>query len=226
MTTSANFSKPALACLIILMLIAPTLWAQSPKGAVGPPAPPPPVSQEPPPSLPIKSVADALAPTGWGRYGVGEPERFSLILPGQPNVDAQRMNLSPEVTITVRTYMTMAESGVYGATYLEGFPIASMNEANKRTFFQTFVTSFMDSFQESVKDRGVLTSLNKLEQRVATASGLEGYEQDFSYDRMMGRVRLVFDGGRAYAVMAFWNAFSLNSERSIFFESLRVNTKR
>lgn len=80
----------------------------------------------------------------------------------------------------------------------------------------------MDGFQESVKSRGVITSPKRLAQRAATADGLAGYEQDFSYERLMGRVRLVFDGRRAYAVMAVWNGLSSNSERDTFFESLRV----
>jgi hypothetical protein len=65
-----------------------------------------------------------------------------------------------------------------------------------------------------------------LEQRTATVSGLAGYEQDFSYDKVMGRVRLVFDPASAYAVVAVWPGSSSNSEVSAFFESLKVNPKR
>ena len=73
------------------------------------------------------------------------------------------------------------------------------------------------------KQEGQLTIL---EQRTATAGGLAGYEQDFSYGRATGRVRLVFDAGSAYAVAAVWNGLSSNSERQAFFESLQVKAKR
>ena len=52
------------------------------------------------------------------------------------------------------------------------------------------------------------------------------YEQDFSRDALKGRVRLVFDVGRAYAVVTFLNAHSTSGERSTFFESLQVNAGR
>lgn len=189
------------------------------------PPPVPPSAQPTPPPIPAKPVADKLAPAGWTRYAVGEPALFSLILPAEPGASVERMNITPGVAVTVRTYLSSTDSGVYGATYVEDLPAASLTETMKRSFFEGFVKGFAEGFQEGMKTNGVDGQLTMLEQRTATASGLAGYEQDFSFDRLTGRVRLVFDGGRAYAVMAFWNALSTNSERSIFFESLRV-TKR
>jgi len=224
MKTASNFSNLALAVLVVLMLGATTVWAQSPKGKVAPP-PPPPIRQEPP-LLPIKSVADTLAPAGWTRYEVGEPARFSLILPAAPGASVERMNIPPGVAVTVRNYLSSTDSGIYGAIYVEDLPAASLNESAKRTFFDGFVKGFAQGFQEGMKANGVVGQLQMSEQRTATAGWLAGYEQDFSFDKLTGRVRLVFDGGRAYAVLAFWNALSSNSERSTFFESLKVNQKR
>jgi hypothetical protein len=63
--------------------------------------------------------------------------------------------------------------------------------------------------------------------RAQSAKGkATGYEQDFSYGEAMGRVRLVFDSGSAYAVVAIWKGLSSNTEIDAFFESLEVNTKR
>ena len=207
-----------------------TAQARAQKHAEGkiilPPAPPPPIAQAsplpPPTTLPVKPVADKLAPTGWTRYEVGEPALFSLILPAVPEASAERMNVIPGVSVTVRVYLSATDSGVYGATYVEGLPAASMSDAMKQAFFESFITSFMDGFEKSAQSRGVVTSLRRLEQRTATAGGLSGYEQDFSYDKLLGRVRLVFDGRRAYAVLSVWNGLSSNSERNAFFESLRI----
>ena len=220
MKAASNFSQLALAPLIILMLGATTVWAQNPKGKV---VPPPPSKQETP--LPAKPVADKLAPAGWTRYEVGEPVRFSLILPAEPSMSVERINITPGVVVTARTYLSSTDSGVYGATYVDDLPASMLNEAMKRTFFEGFVKGFAEGFQEGMKANGVVGQLQMLEQGTATASGLAGYERDFSFDKLTGRVRLVFDGGRAYAVLAFWNALSSNSERSTFFESLKVNRK-
>jgi hypothetical protein len=65
-----------------------------------------------------------------------------------------------------------------------------------------------------------------LEQRAATVGGLAGYEQDFSYGNVRGQMRLVFDAGSAYAVVAVRKGLSSRSEISAFFESLKVNAKR
>ncbi|MCA1556743.1 MAG: hypothetical protein LC747_08655, partial [Acidobacteria bacterium] len=225
MKAASTSSQFALATLVILMLGATTVWAQGPKGKVVPPPPPPPRKQEPPPPLPAKPVADKLAPVGWTRYEVGEPARFSLILPAEPSMSVERMNMAPGVAVTARAYLSSTDSGVYGATYVDDLPATILNEATKRTFFEGFVKGFAQGFQEGMKANGVAGQLQMLEQRTATASGLAGYERDFSFDKLTGRVRLVFDGGRAYAVMAFWNALSSNSERSTFFESLKINRK-
>lgn len=232
MNVSLKFSRHALALLFVVTMATATASAQQQQtGAEGkiilPPKPVPPLAQPPLLTLPAKPVADKLAPPGWTRYEIGEPAEFSLILPAEPDASVERMNIIPGAAMSVRVYLSSADSGVYGATFVEGLPAAAMNEDWKRTFFESFMTSFVDGFQETVKNRGVITSLRRLEQRAATAAGgLTGYEQDFSYDKLMGRVRLVFDGGRAYAVMAVWNGFSTNNERSTFFESLTVNTKR
>ena len=222
MKISTQFYRPALALLCAVTFGTATARAQ--KGGEGKLVSPPShaTAQASPVPLPARAVEDKLAPAGWTRYEVGEPARFSLILPAAPEVSAERMNITPGVAVTVRVYLSSADSGVYGATYLEGLPTAASNDEMRRTFFKSFVTSFMEGLQESVKDRGVITSLKRLEQRAATADGLAGYEQDFSYERLMGRVRLVFDGRRAYAVMAVWNGLSSNGERSTFFESLRI----
>jgi hypothetical protein len=224
MNISPKFGRAALALLSVVTI--GTAAARAQKGAEGkisaPPSRPTTQASPLPSPLPARPVADKLAPAGWTRYEVGEPARFSLILPAVPSVSAERMNITPGVSVTVRVYLSSTDSGVYGATYLEGLPAAAMRDDAKRAFFESFMTSFMDGFQAGVMDRGVVTSLRRLEQRAATADGLTGYEQDFSYERLMGRVRLVFDGGKAYAVMAVWNGLSSNSERHTFFESLRV----
>lgn len=223
MKTAANFSRLTLAALVMLALGAGSMWAQSAEGKA---VPPPPIKQPPPPPLRARPVADKLAPAGWTRYEVGEPARFSLILPAPPNESVERMNLASGVAVTARTYLSSTDSGVYGATYVDDLPAAMRNEAMKRTFFEGFVKGFAEGFQSGMKANGVAGQLQMLEQRTTTANGLAGYEQDFTFDKLMGRVRLVFEGGRAYAVLAFWNGLSSNSERNTFFESLKVNTKR
>jgi len=226
MKTASNFSQLALAGLIILTLGATTVWPQSAEGKVVPP-PPPPIQQGPPPPLPIKPVADTLAPAGWARYGIGEPERFSLILPAPPEVSSERITLAPGVVMAVRYYMTSGAAGVYGATYIEDLPAAGdMTETQRRAFFDGFVKGFVDGFQEGMQKQGSTEQLKMLEQRSATASGLAGYEQDVSFALYTGRLRLVFDGRRAYALIALWTADASESERKAFYESLRVNTKR
>jgi hypothetical protein len=227
MKTGSNFCRLALASLFAVSIGITAARAQQgeDKKILAPPASPPLVQPQPSP-LPVKAVADKSAPTGWTRYEIGEPARFSLILPAQPGVSAERMNVTPGVTVHVQTFLSSADSGVYGATYVDDLPAAALNEAMKRTFFDGFVKGFAEGFQEGMKAHGAGGQLKMLEQRTTTASGLSGYEQDFSFDGLTGRVRLVFDGGRAYAVLAFWNALSTNGERSTFFESLKVNLKR
>lgn len=231
MKITPKLCRPALALLFVLAIgTTASAWAQKRAGekTISPPTPAPARTQlsPPPVSLPFKPVADTSAPAGWTRYEVGEPALFSLLLPAEPGASVERMNVAPGVAVTVRTYLSAVDSGVYGATYVEGLPTGTPGDAMQRAFFESFMTSFIGGFEESVRSRGVITSVKRLEQRAATAGGLVGYEQDFSYDKALGRVRLVFGGGRAYAVLAVWNGLSSNSERGAFFESLKVNTKR
>lgn len=179
-----------------------------------------------PPTLAARPVADKLAPAGWMRYEVGRPTRFSLILPGEPSGSTERMSLTPKIAVTVRTYISLGESGLYGATYIDDLPAEIMNEALKRTFFESFVKGFAEGFQAGMNKTGTTEQVKMLEQRPATAAGLAGYEQDFAFDKMTGRVRLVYDGARAYAVLSFWSDPATNSDRDAFFGSLRVNKGR
>jgi hypothetical protein len=220
MKTGSNFCRLALASLFVFTLAQATVWAQSSEGK--PAAPPAPPTPSP---LPVKPVADKSAPAGWTRYEIGEPARLSLLLPSQPGASAERMNVAPGVTVMVQTFLSPTDSGVYGAMYLDGLPAVKLDKAFKQTLFESFVGGFARGFQKGLQASGRTGQLTILEQRATTMSGLTGYEQDFSFDTLKGRVRLVFDRGRAYAVVAFWNALSSNSERSTFFESLRV-TKR
>lgn len=189
-------------------------------------SPPSPPSSAQPSSLPAKRVADNLAPAGWTRYEIGEPARFTLILPAEPVARVERVAVITDVEATARNYMSVADSGVYGVSYLDALPAALLNEARKRAIFESFVKEFTESIEARMKEGGTDARLIMLEQHAASASGLAGYEQDFSCGQMKGRVRLVFDVGSAYAVVAVWNGLSSNSERNAFFESLKVNPKR
>jgi|GEM_PF-2351114 len=177
-------------------------------------------------SLPARPVADKLAPAGWKRYEFGEPARFSLILPGEPATKVDRPDIIPGVMATVRNFMSVTDSGVYGVSYLDTLPPALLDETGKREFSERFVKGLAAGFQSGMKARGMDVSLTMSEQRRAAVGGLAGYEQDFSYGEAKGRVRLVFDARSAYAVVAVWNPLSSNRERKAFFESLKVNTKR
>jgi hypothetical protein len=179
-----------------------------------------------PPPLVARPVADKLAPAGWTRYEIGQPTRFSLILPGAPSANAERMTLTPKIAVTVRNYMSLGESGLYGATYIDDLPAEVMNAAMKRTFFESFVEGFAKGFQAQMSKSGAGGQVKMLEQRPAMAAGLAGYEQDFSFDTMTGRVRLVYDGSRAYAVLSFWSDPATNGDRAAFFDSLRVSRAR
>jgi hypothetical protein len=179
-----------------------------------------------PAPLPARPVADKLAPAGWTRYEIGQPTRFSLILPGQPTGSAERMVFSPKVSMTVRNYMSLGDSGLYGATYIDDLPADIMNAAMKRTFFEYFVKGFAEGFQTQMNKTGTTAQVKMLEQRAATAGGLSGYEQDFEFDKMTGRVRLVYDGARAYAVLSFWSDPATDADRIVFFDSLRVGKAR
>ncbi|HEY9403093.1 MAG TPA: hypothetical protein VIQ24_10395 [Pyrinomonadaceae bacterium] len=179
-----------------------------------------------PESLPFRPVADKLAPTGWTRYKIGEPARFSLIFPAEPVTNMERSEIIPGVMATVRNFMGVTDSGVYGVSYLDTMPPALLDEKRKREFSERFVKGLAEGFQVGVKARGMDATLTMSEQRTAAIGGLAGYQQDFSYGEATGRVRLVFDARSAYAVVAIWNALSSNSERKAFFESLKVNTKR
>ncbi|HZH29619.1 MAG TPA: hypothetical protein VEY11_02415 [Pyrinomonadaceae bacterium] len=187
--------------------------------------PRPPVVAQPAP-LAARPVADKLAPAGWMRYEIGDPVRLSLLLPGEPVATADRVSLMPGTSGLQRSYMSVRDSGVYGLTYLEGLPAALLQETWKREFFAGFAKEFAGTIQTSLKARGTDVRLTMSEPRAATAGGLIGYEQDFSYGTLMGRVKMVFDGANAYAVVAVWNGLSSSSERSAFFDSLQVNATR
>jgi len=183
-----------------------------------------PIAQPAP--LVARPVADNLAPAGWTRYEIGQPMRFSLILPGEPSGSQERMSLTPKLVVTVRNYMSLGDSGLYGATYIDDLPAELMNDAMKRTFFESFVKGFAEGFQTQMSKTGTSGQVKMLEQRAATAAGLAGYEQDFAFDKMTGRVRLVYDGARAYAVLSFWSDPATEADRIAFFDSLRVNKRR
>ena len=180
----------------------------------------------PPPQSAARPVADTLAPAGWTRYEIGQPTRFSLILPAAPTASAERMTLTSKITVTVRNYMSLGASGLYGATYIDDLPQELMNNAMKQTFFEYFVKGFAEGFQEGMKKGGSAGQMKMLEQRAATTGGLSGYEQDFTFDAMTGRLRLVYDGARAYGVLSISNDPAGDADRATFFDSLRVNRGR
>ena len=223
MKTNVKFPLLSLALLCALAQgTTPPARAQSAKGNPAAPA----ADAAQPAALPAKPVAGKPAPSGWTHYEIGEPARFSLILPAEPVAKVERVTILPGVAATTQTYLSVSKSVVCGVSYLESLPAAARNEAQKQAIFTRFVKEFAESLQSGMKDRDVTVNLTMLEQRTATVSGLAGYEQDFSYDKVMGRVRLVFDPASAYAVVAVWPGSSSNSEVSAFFESLKVNPKR
>lgn len=229
MKTALNFSRFALACLLISTLGAATLWAQSPRGEVGPPAPPPIPQPAPPAPLPLKSVEDKTAPAGWMRYEVGgaTAARFSFILPAAPEVSGERIKMPTGEMIAVRYYMTAGAAGFYGANYLDDMPVASgsWTVTQKQNFFDNFAKGFAEGFQAGISKQGLTDQIKLLERRTAKGGGLAGYEQDVSFGLYSGRLRLVFSGRRAYALVSLWNGNGAESERNAFFEALRVNLK-
>ncbi|HLL15082.1 MAG TPA: hypothetical protein VK388_08460 [Pyrinomonadaceae bacterium] len=216
----AQFCLLALVCA--LTADASPVRAQGAKGDATAPG----ANNAKPASLPARPVADRLAPAGWTRYEIGEPARFSLILPGEPAAKVDEPEIIHGVTATVRNFMSVTDSGVYGVSYLDTLPPALLDEKRKREFSERFVKGLAEGFQVGMKARGMDVTLTMSEQRTTAVGGLAGYEQDFSYGEATGRVRLVFDARSAYAVVAIWNALSSNSERKAFFKSLKVNAKR
>jgi len=223
MNTIPKFPRLFLALLCVLTLGVSPAAAQRPRRKTPPAVP---VGTAQPAALAARSVVDKFAPAGWTRYEIGTPMRFSLILPGKPSESTERMQLTPGIAATVRNYMSLGASGLYGATYIDGLPAGVMNEELKRTFFESFVKGFAEEFQSQMSKTGTSAEVTMLEQRVASAADLAGYEQDFEFDRMTGRIRLVYHGSRAYAVMSLWSETMDDRERTTFFNSLRVNRKR
>lgn len=227
-TTSSNLRKLALAFLFATTPFVSSLRAQTAQRKPAAPAAATTTAPQPSPPLAVKGVVDKLAPAGWTRYEIGEPSRFSLILPAAPTEVSNQVDAGVGAPLTVRNYMVGTETGVYGATYIVGFSAAANNwtEANKRTFFEGFAKGFVKGFQEGMSKQGATEELKVLAQRTATASGLSGHEQDFAFGAILGRVRMVFAGQSAYALAAFWNEQTSESDRKAFFDSLRVNARR
>jgi hypothetical protein len=226
MKTVSNFPRFSLS-LLLLLLCALTFGASHARAQrTARTTPTPPVVVAQPAPLPARPIIDKLAPAGWTRYEIGDPARFSLILPGEPLATAAQVTVIPGEVATARNYLSVTASGLYGVSYLDKLPAALRDDTRKRTFFAGYAKEFAEGFQAGMKNRGLTVSLTMLEQRAATVGGLAGYEQDFSYGDVMGRMRLVFDAGSAYAVVAVWKGLSSHSEISAFFESLNVSTKR
>jgi hypothetical protein len=227
MKTISKFPLLSLAFLCALTANASHAQAQrANNSAADTPAPAAGTTAQASAPLPAKPVADKLAPEGWTRYEIGDPARFSLLLPAEPVVQADRVTIIPGVVATARNYLSVTGSGVYGVSYLDELPAALRDDTRKRTFFVGYVKDFAQGFQAGMKNRGAAVSLTMLEQRPVTFGGMAGYEQDFSYGDVMGRMRLVFDPGSAYAVVAVWKGLSSNNEIDAFFASLKVNAKR
>lgn len=224
MKTDAKF--PLLSLALLCALAHGTAAPARAQRATGTPGAPTADAGRLPAPIPARPVADKLAPAGWLRYEIGEPARLSLILPVAPVAQVDRVSVLPGTAGFSRSYMSVVDSGVYGLSYLEGLPAALLEERWKREFFEGFVKEFTEKIQTMMKARGMDVSLTTSERRAASVGGLAGYEQDFSYGMVKGRVRLVFDGGTAYAVVAVWNGLSSNSERNAFFDSLKVSAKR
>ncbi len=220
-----TFAKFPLLSLVLLCALtqAPAQAQSTARKNTPPPVQPAPAQPAP---LPARPVADKLAPAGWTRYEIGQPTRFSLILPAAPTGSAERMRLTPKMTVTIRNYMSLGASGLYGATYIDDLPAEMLNDAMKRTFFEYFVKGFAEGFREGMKKGGSTAEMKMLEQRAATIAGLSGYEQDFTFEKMTGRLRLVYDGARAYGVLSFASEPMNEADRTAFFNSLRVNRGR
>jgi hypothetical protein len=224
MKTVSNFPRFSLPLLLLCALTFGASHARAQRTARTTPTPPVVVAQPAP--LPARPVADKLAPAGWTRYEIGDPARISLLLPGEPVARVDRVSVIPGTSSLSRSYMSVTDSGVYGLSYVDALPAVLQQEANRPEFFAGFAKEFAETIQTSIKARGTEVSLTMSEPRTTTIGGLAGHEQEFSYGTLMGRIRMVFDGATAYAVVAVWNGLSSSSERSAFFDSLQVNAKR
>ena len=73
-----------------------------------PPSPQPSVTPIPP-----RVIDDPTVPSGWRRYQIGDAPGFSLILPTQPEVSAERSPATPSTV--VHLYIAPNDNAIYAA---------------------------------------------------------------------------------------------------------------
>jgi hypothetical protein len=211
--------KKFLAVLIVIMGANLYGQAQQPGAAS---------NQEAVAPLRVVAVEDATAPAGWKRYQIGTPAAFSAFLPGTPQYEGKQF-APAQGSLVVRLYMTSNSTGVYGLNYIES-PLGTTldkSEAQTRTFFKSYMNGFIKGFKESLQEKGSTELETKTSaERQVKISGFDGYEQDLTIGPVQGRTQVIFLGRNVYAAIAFWNAQGPVSERTAFFNSFQIHSKR
>ena len=200
--------------LMLLALTAATSLGQAPVSKL--PA-------QPVDPIPAKVVADISAPAGWQRYQFGERPQFSVILPAAPESSAERM---PDSTTIVNLYIAPAAgTGIFAAARLDKIPadLEKAPESRREAFFKEYFAGFAKGFQESMAKNNLSFQLQLLDsQKVVTATGRGGFQQDMSVGPFKGRSQLVFVGTSAFCVLAIWNEKVPAATYETFFKSFQL----
>ena len=174
-------------------------------------------------SIPAKVVVDPNTPAGWQRYQFGERPQFSVILPAAPESSAEQM---PDSTTIVNLYIAPAVGiGIFAAARLDKIPadLEKAHESRREAFFKEYFGGFAKGFQESMAKNNLSFQLQLLDsQKVVTATGRSGFQQDMSVGPFKGRAQLVFVGTSAFCVLAIWNEQVPTATLETFFKSFKL----
>ncbi len=175
--------------------------------------------------LRIVALDDKAAPSGWKRYQFGDPILFSAILPNPPQTLSNKFESKTEAPLIARLYIAPSITGVYGVSYMEdlGAEGKPKSEESRQKFIHDFIKGFANGFIKGLEARGVTAELKEIAQRKVRIGGIDRYEHDLNIGAFTGRAQVVFVGSKIYAAFALWKPESSTSERTAFFNSLKIS---
>jgi hypothetical protein len=120
--------------------------------------------------------------------------------------------------------MSDKDNAVYGAVRLDGIGrnMERATEAERKTFFQSFIEGFVTSFQEGLKKDNLNYEMKLSDPKKVRAAGREAFQQELTVGPLQGSAQLVFVGSGAFCILSIWNPQTPAADHEAFFNSFQL----
>lgn len=150
------------------------------------------------------------------------------MLPGQPEENIARSDISAGITVTTHVYTVTNDSGVFMVAHMSDLPMVAekMPETYKQSFYDGMWKGMAGGIRKELEKNGMLFQVVPVSQRSVVVGGINGREQDFTIGPLQGRAQMALKGQGAFLVMTFLTDEKFVPTRNTFFESFRISAAR